>query len=325
MSNRDTPQKAGADPLRLASESLLPSTPAQARFWKVLIVDDEEEVHVVTRLALEEFEFANRRLQLISAYTGAEARRILAANRDIALILLDVVMETEQSGLEVARYIREQLKNRFVRIVLRTGQPGQAPEHKVITDYDINDYKEKTELTRQKLFTTVYTSLSSYRDLMALDGNRRGLVKVIEASARIFELRSVEYFAEGVLEQLTSLLYLDQDAMVIMSSGLAAEKQNGSFGVVAATGRFRQYIGQDLRGSIHPTVLERVQEGLRAKGSRFGEDYYVGYYQTDSGVEHILYVSANSPISVPDRNLIEMFARNVAIAHENVRLMSRCT
>jgi hypothetical protein len=72
-------------------------------------------------------------------------------------------------------------------------------------------------------------------------------------------------------------------------------------------------------------VLERVQEGLRAKGSRFGEDYYVGYYQTDSGVEHILYVSANSPISVPDRNLIEMFARNVAIAHENVRLMSRCT
>jgi response regulator RpfG family c-di-GMP phosphodiesterase len=317
--------KAGTDELQLAHEHAPVATvaPGHERYWKVLIVDDEEEVHVVTRLALGEFEFANRRLQLISAYTGAEAKKIMAENRDIALILLDVVMETDQSGLDVARYIREKLGNHFVRIVLRTGQPGQAPEHKVITDYDINDYKEKTELTRQKLFTTVYTSLSSYRDLVALDGNRRGLVKVIESSARIFELRSIEYFAEGVLEQLTALLYLDQDAMVIMTSGLAADRSNGSFSVVAATGRFQQHVGEDIRESVHPEVMSRLLEGLKRRGSYFGDDYYVGYYQTDSGVEHILYVSANAPISVPDRNLIEMFARNVAIAHENVRLMSR--
>jgi response regulator RpfG family c-di-GMP phosphodiesterase len=315
------------DPLRLAAEPVptrLPThLPGHGQPWKVLIVDDEEQVHVVTRLALEGFEFANRKLELLSAYTGEEARKIIAANPDIALILLDVVMETDQAGLEVARYIREELQNRFVRIVLRTGQPGQAPEHKVITGYDINDYKEKTELTRQKLFTTVYTSLSSYRDLVALDGNRRGLVKVIEASARIFELRSMEYFAEGVLEQLTALLYLDQDAMVIMTSGLAADRQNGTFNVVAATGRFRQHVGQDLRGSLHQVVLERVGEALKRKSGYFGDTYYVGYYQTDSGVEHLLYVSANAPISVPDRNLIELFARNVSIAHENVRLMSQ--
>ncbi len=329
MKTTDKEKAPHSDPLVLARESELMQSgmTGQAKHgkpWKVLVVDDEDEIHVVTRLALQDFEFASRSLQLISAYSRAEAEAVLEENPDIALILLDVVMETEHSGLDLARFIREELKNRFVRIVLRTGQPGQAPEHKVITGYDINDYKEKTELTRQKLFTTVYTSLSSYRDLVALDGNRRGLVKVIEASAKIFELRAMETFAEGVLEQLTSLLYLDQDAMVIMSSGLAADKENEDFMIVAAIGRFREFVGRSLRTAAHKEVLDRINEGLKRKGSRFGEDYYVGYYQTESGVEHVLYVSANSPITVPDRNLIELFAHNVAIAHENARLFSEC-
>jgi response regulator RpfG family c-di-GMP phosphodiesterase len=324
MNNASTPMHNVADPLLLAKEAEHSPVNMTGRVqpWKILIVDDEAEVHVVTRLALQDFEFASRGLQLISTYSGAEARTALKENPDLALVLLDVVMETDHSGLDLARYIREELKNRFVRIVLRTGQPGQAPEHKVITGYDINDYKEKTELTRQKLFTTVYTSLSSYRDLIALDGNRRGLVKVIEASAKIFELRSMEYFAEGVLEQLTALLYLDQDALVIVSSGLAADKNNGNFNIVAATGRFREFVGRDLRSSAQEQVIQRIENGLRRKGSCFGDDYYVGYYQTESGIEHILYVSANSPLTVPDRNLVEMFAHNVAIAHENARLLS---
>ena len=315
----------GQDGLQLAEEGTQ-TQPApvskRGKPWKLLVVDDEEEVHVVTRLVLDDFEFSGQPLQIISAHSAAEARKILQEEKDIAVILLDVVMETDQAGLDVVRFIREELHNSFTRIVLRTGQPGQAPEHKVITDYDINDYKEKTELTRQKLFTTIYTSISSYRDLVAIDGNRRGLVKVIDASAEIFELRSLEYFAEGVLEQLTALLYLDQDAMVIASAGIAAEKDNGHFDVVAATGRFRPVVGKDLRKSLPAAVLARVDKCLEQKASIFGEDYYVGYYNTDTGIDHILYVSANTVISVPDKNLIEMFARNVAIAHENARLMT---
>ncbi len=326
MSNQHLQAKDGTDGLLLAQEPAgQPKSELVAGHpWKLLIVDDEKEVHDVTRLALSDFEFANRPLQLLNAYSGKEALEIMSKNPDIALVLLDVVMETDHAGLDVVKNIREVMHNQFVRIILRTGQPGQAPEHKVITNFDINDYKEKTELTRQKLFTTVYTSLSSYRDMLALDGNRRGLVKVIEASAKIFELRSLEYFAEGVLEQLTALLYLDQDAMVIMSSGLAADRDNGDFNVVAATGQYQRYVGKDLRKSLDQSVLERVNHSMQSKGSTFGANYYVGYYKTDSGVEHILYVSANSPISVPDRNLIELFTRNVAIAHENARLMDRC-
>lgn len=310
------------DKLTLAREPVAGPAGSSTRAWKVLVVDDEQEVHTVTRLALEGFEFAGTELHLISAFSGADARKILASEKDIAVVLLDVVMETDHAGLDLVKFIREELGNRFVRIVLRTGQPGQAPEHKVITDYDINDYKEKTELTRQKLFTTVYTSLSSYRDLVALDRNRHGLVMVIEASAKIFEQRSIEHFAQGVLEQLTALLYLDQDAMIISASGLAADRKKDVFEVVAAIGSYETLVGQDIQSSLNPTTLSRVREALGKKASTWGSDYYVGYYQTDSGLEHILYVSANIPLSVPDMNLIEMFSRNVAIAHETARLLA---
>jgi CheY-like chemotaxis protein len=109
--------------------------------WKILIVDDDENVHQITELALEGFSFAERGLQFFNAYSGEEAKKIIAKHDDIALMLLDVVMETDHAGLDVVKYVRDDLKNTSTRIVLRTGQPGEAPERSVITMYDINDYK----------------------------------------------------------------------------------------------------------------------------------------------------------------------------------------
>lgn len=130
-------------PLELLREMDEPTLPA----WKVLIVDDEADIHQVTVLVLKRFKLDNRPLEFIHAYSGAEAKEKLSTYDDIALIFLDVVMETDDAGLEVARWTREDLGNHKTRIVLRTGQPGQAPEQSVVANYDINDYKEKTELT----------------------------------------------------------------------------------------------------------------------------------------------------------------------------------
>lgn len=130
--------------------------------WKVLIVDDEDEIHQITRLALRDFVFQQHRLQFISAYSAAQAKDVLADHPDIALILLDVVMETDDAGLTLVRYIRDTLQNSLVRIILRTGQAGQAPEQQVVQDYDINDYRAKTELTVQRLSTTVLSALRAY-------------------------------------------------------------------------------------------------------------------------------------------------------------------
>lgn len=165
------------------AEDALEENPIESS-WKILIVDDEIEIHNITKLALKEFIFEKKLITFFSAYSGKEAKEIIKNNDDIALILLDVVMETEEAGLAVVKYIRDILNNKIVRIILRTGQPGQIPEDVVIVNYDINDYKSKTELTNKKLFTTVVTALRSFSSLNQIESSKSELEKIAAASAR---------------------------------------------------------------------------------------------------------------------------------------------
>lgn len=311
------------DALQLAEENSGSGSPVAEDTWALLVVDDEAEVHAVTALALEGFKFAGRGLEIINAYSAAEAKVVLQQRKDIAMILLDVVMESDNAGLELAQYVREIMHNKFVRIVLRTGQPGQAPEYQVITRYDINDYKEKTELTRQKLFTCVYTSLSSYRDLVALEKHRHGLLKVIDASADLFECSSLNEFAQGVLEQVSALLYLDQDLIVVRTAGIALEKANGEMEVVAATGKFSAITNVGGFRSLPGDVCKRINTAILTARNIYGSNYFVGVYTTEGSVKHILYVSGDAKISLQDFSLVELFARNVALAHEKLILLMK--
>ncbi len=155
------------EPLLFAKESIPPKE--CDNYFKLLIVDDENEIHVMTKLVLSDYVFMGAGLKFLSAFSAKEAKTVIRENPDIACCLLDVVMETNDAGLEVARFIREDENNKKLRIILRTGQPGKAPEKNIILTYDINDYKEKTELTNQKLFTTITTALRSYIHLEEIE------------------------------------------------------------------------------------------------------------------------------------------------------------
>ncbi|BAU09929.1 response regulator receiver sensor signal transduction histidine kinase [Leptolyngbya sp. NIES-3755] len=148
------------------AEEIETSRPEQS--WKILIVDDETEVHEVTKLVLSDVTFENRSLSFMSAYSAEEAKQILRSHSDIAIIFLDVVMETEDAGLQLVNYVREELGNRPARIILRTGQPGQAPETDVALNYGIDDYKLKTELTSEKLLLVVVTALRAFSTFMQM-------------------------------------------------------------------------------------------------------------------------------------------------------------
>jgi signal transduction histidine kinase len=152
---------------------------AEVNAWKVAIVDDDANVHQATKLALKNFVFENKSLIFFSAYSGSEAKELAAKHPDIAFILLDVVMETNDAGLQVVQYIREELKNRNIQIILRTGQPGEAPEESIIVAYNINDYKLKTELTRQKLITAVISALRAYQNAIALETQANNLTQAL--------------------------------------------------------------------------------------------------------------------------------------------------
>jgi len=169
-----------SDELKLIDDTL--AQDQSQKKWKILVVDDEESVHTITNAALEKKQFDESCLEILNAMSAKEAKIILDSYDDIALAIIDVVMETPEAGLELVEYIRKTLNNHMMRLVLRTGQPSQAPEEHVINFYDINDYKEKTELTAQKLYTLVRTSIEQYKQLMALKDSRDEIYKKMTTS-----------------------------------------------------------------------------------------------------------------------------------------------
>jgi two-component system sensor histidine kinase ChiS len=161
--------------------------------WKVMIVDDEREIHEVTQLALDGFVFQGKALTFLFAYSAREAKALIDIHPDTAVIFLDVVMEEHDSGLQVVKYIRQTQKNNLMRIILRTGQPGQAPEQSVIVNYDINDYKLKVELTQQRLFVSMVAGLRSYYDLLRIELNKIVLKQLNEQlHQRLIERQQAE-------------------------------------------------------------------------------------------------------------------------------------
>ncbi|MBC7952909.1 MAG: diguanylate cyclase [Rhodospirillaceae bacterium] len=186
------------------------SAPAPAVLpWPVLVVDDDPQVHLMTRVLLRDFEFQGRPFEIISAHSVAEAHAALHAHPDLPVVLLDVVMETPDAGLAVARYVREELGNHRLRIILRTGQPGEAPERQVMIDYDINDYRAKTELTAQKLFTALVAALRSWTHIDTIE--RLNATLEARVAERTRELEEARAFAERLVEMLPSPVWFKDD------------------------------------------------------------------------------------------------------------------
>jgi len=286
--------------------------------WTVLVVDDEPEMHAVTKLALRNFRFADRQLQFLTAHTAAEAEKLLRENADIAVMLLDVVMETDRAGLDLVRIVRERLGNQFVRIVLRTGQPGQAPEQQVIAAYDINDYKEKTELTAQKLATTMFAALRSYRDMRTIEANRRGLERVIAASAYIFSHEHSQRFAGNVLEQLSDLLGPARGALYCRLP--AGSELPAHFPVAAACGAYRHLAERNAEEKLPAHVAASLRSAWLARRHVFADDHYVLFIGDERAAECLLFVGEGPDLGELDHRLLEVFCTNVAIAYENLHL-----
>lgn len=289
--------------------------------WKVLIVDDELAIHSVTKLALKHLVYANKQIKFISAFSAVEAKQILQSDQDIAVILLDVVMEEDDSGLKLAKYIRCDLANRMVRIILRTGQPGQAPEEQVILEYDINDYKEKTELTARKLYSAMVTALRSYQDLERISSSKRGLEKIIDASATIFAIQSMQKFAAGVLDQLAALLNIKETALYVHFQGLMAAREGASdFLILAGTGAFRNVVGDSVDTVLPISIRQEIEQVFKTNKSKFYQGKSYALFRSKQGSEGVLYMENSQSLDEFDQRLIDIFCVNICIAFDNIEL-----
>ncbi len=287
------------------------------QYWHVLIVDDDVEVHAVTLLALKSVDILGKKLKFYTAESAEQAKALLQQDIPFGLALIDVVMETETAGLDLVRWIRNVNKNEYIRLVLRTGQPGQAPEREVITNYDINDYKEKTELTATKLYTLTYACLRSYRDIIALYENKSGLETIIKSSNKIFAHQSLNDFTQGMLQQLCALFHIETGAVFSNVDFIAASYGENTNKIIAATGKFSRFLNHSLDKFIEGLDNELISKLCEQGGQHFGDNYFMGVYNSHLDGHNLFFIDGIQKVNSLDRQLIEVFGTNIGVAFDN--------
>jgi signal transduction histidine kinase len=295
--------------------------------WIVLIVDDEPDVHTVSRLALSRFEFAGKKLRILQALSGEEARQILLKELNIAVAFIDIVMETDDAGLRLVDFIRNELNNQLIRLIIRTGQPGLAPEKSIIEQYDIDDYKEKTELTETKMYTTLRLALKSYQTLKTLKGNRDALAKILDAAPSLYNPQSIKQFFDGILEQIINLCDLGETSFIsTMHSGFVATTDNKDKQIVvhAGTGHFADTLWNNeanlIKQSCLDFLLQNKTNSALLSGAPLPEGSILIPLQMDDDSSSFIYLENTQHLIQADKELISIMAYQCAAALKNLHL-----
>jgi response regulator RpfG family c-di-GMP phosphodiesterase len=239
--------------------------------WKILIVDDEKGLHDVTHLVLRKMHYAGRPIELISAYSAQEAEEIIKVTPNIAVAIIDVVMENDRAGLDLVKIIRNQYGMKTVRIILRTGNPGMAPEREVIQHFEIDDYRDKTDLTADRLFSVVYTALRSHHALKTIDETSHGLEQIILSSGKVLEDQS-DHSALHI-----TLLKNLQEVNVISDCPLRLGDVMGIYStptepiIAMSTGTYAELAGRTLDHIADEDLRHVLQSHVSAKAIYLGE------------------------------------------------------
>ena len=102
-------------------------TPTPRHYCKILSVEDDQDYQEALLNGLSALNYDNKEVEFLTASSAADAATVIAANPDISVMFLDVVMETDVAGLRLIRTIREVIGNDLVR---RGGMKGKKGREK---------------------------------------------------------------------------------------------------------------------------------------------------------------------------------------------------
>jgi len=288
--------------------------------WKVLIVDDDKEVHAVTKLVLSSFEWDDTPLHFLSAYSAYEAEQLFLEHNDISVALIDVVMETDDAGLRLIKTIRNELNNKATRIVLRTGQPGQAPEKKIIREYDISDYKNKTELSGIKLDTLMCSALRSYQNIISLTKNKKGLELVVESSSALFDAVTYEKLIDETINYLSKLVAQCSQTPLYAISCIGIYCNPAVFHLIESRGDFAHLTELNDIDKLPDSASLMISKSMAEQRHIYTPDAFVMNMQSSSNSCIILYFEGFAALSEQDIALLNLFAANTKTSFDNEEL-----
>ncbi|MDQ7989534.1 MAG: EAL domain-containing protein [Candidatus Dactylopiibacterium sp.] len=310
------------DPMIFAPEETTTLPSSSSHTWKVLCVDDDLSFQESIAFALRDFHYQGLPLKLIRAYSGQEAALRFANEPDIAVALLDVVMETDDAGLRLVKSVREILGNVETRIALVTGQPGMAPLGKAVTDYDIDDYWVKTDLSEERLHGLLTTRLRDWQRLTALNRARRGLRMIVEGSNAFAEARDLNAFSARVVQDLARLLSVPEEGIVCAMEHVDGTPLDAR--IVAAAGGFYSSLGVTLQALPHSDIRAALAQCLAERRDLAFPHGITLHFQCEmEGLRCAAYVAGVEALDPTQQDLLRVFSSNINSALVNVALISR--
>ncbi len=304
-------------------EPARPSAPVEERRrWRVLIVDDDRDVRAITELALKGLRIDDAPVEVLCVDSAEQARRILRERDPIALAIVDVVMESDTAGLEFIEWVRRELGDQAIRLVVRTGQPGSAPETQVMRSYDIHDYLSKTETTSPRLISCVTGAVRAWRDLGTIHRQREGMRRVLRAVDRLFEVSELPLLLRTILDVVVELhAPVARGAALLGPRGLSRDGA-ARWEVLAATGEYAETVGHDAESFASMTGARIDREGLRAGEVSLRDGCLLYAFDLESALRPVLVckVESDDPWGV---EATALYAHAVTLALRNRRLWER--
>lgn len=324
MDTISPPPHDADDLVGFRDEETLPDR-ATAIPWRVLAVDDDLGFQAALSHALDGLQVLGRPIALKQAYSLSEAARLLAKDRDFAVIFADVVMETEDAGLRLVKGVREMLGLHEPRIVLLTGQPGFAPVDQVMEDYDLSDYCLKSDLASRGLKNILTAAIRGYSHLAAVTAARKGLQLILEASNRLTAARTIEQIASAVLIELADLLDVPAEGIVcVMSQNNGDPAGTAAPAIVGAAGQFEAYLNGSLQALPDRKVVDCIAEALAGRHLIARNDCQVLYFPRQHAMaDYAVYLATGRPLEASESELLGVLAANASKGFGNVALISR--
>lgn len=284
--------------------------------WKILIVDDDPDVHEATEIALAGARIEGQPLVFLHAYSAAEARERLVGHEDIAVLLLDVVMESHDAGLALVSVIREELGRHDLRIILRTGQPGYAPELAAVRDYDINDYRTKSELTRDRLLASLTVAIRAWERIRLLHRQRTALEAVVEATPRLLASRDAGGFSAGLIDVLAALAG-------VPPRGFACRQAEGGSRVEARRGEGSPLLGCRVAEIEQHDERELVLRALGARETCVSDAAIALFVAHGAGCGLVVCVPREPGVPAPEAHLLRLLASHAAVCADKIDLVAQ--
>ncbi|GGK06235.1 GGDEF/EAL domain-containing response regulator [Pseudomonas matsuisoli] len=291
--------------------------------WQVLAVDDDADFQNAMAFALADLELLGAPIELTQAYSYREAAMILGERHDIAVVLLDVVMETEDAGFRLVRTLREVIGNAEARVVMLTGEPGMAPARAVMQECDINDYWTKSELSSERLSTVLTAAFRSYSQLRSMSRARRGLHTIVESSNALFTSKDTRELSAKILTEIAALLEVKTEGIVCVRME-GSDSGQDVLRIISANGRFYRNVGEHVETLDHPVVRDRLKESLRLHQSlRFEDGAVLLFPSLQAGADYACYVATGRTLDDTEMELLRVFSASISHGFYNVSLFSR--